>query len=79
MKSRDFVYWLQGMFELNPTETLDAKQTELIRRHLAMVFLHEIDPDAGDGKQQAALNQAHEGKKPSMQACDNLSGLKFRC
>lgn len=44
MKARDFAFWLQGMFELSDTKTLDERQTELIKRHLALVFRHEIDP-----------------------------------
>lgn len=38
MKSEQFCYWLQGLFELgNPTQ-LDEKQTELIKKHLNMVL-----------------------------------------
>jgi hypothetical protein len=62
--SRDFCYWLQGLFELGDPKALDEKQTDLVKRHLAMVFLHEIDPSAGGPAQPAALNDAHQGKKP---------------
>lgn len=44
MQSRDFVYWLQGFFELSKPTELNAEQTLAIRNHLAMVFVHEIDP-----------------------------------
>lgn len=62
MTSRDFCYWLQGWFELN--ETIDHRQGAtpetlvLIRKHLAMVFLHEIDPSFPE-KEQAGLNSIH--------------------
>jgi hypothetical protein len=56
MNTTAFCYWLQGMFELGNPETLDANQTDLIRRHLAMVFQHDIDqriPPEQQVKQQA--------------------------
>ena len=49
MKSRDFCYWLQGFFELAagpPNGSLSAHQTQIIQRHLALVFKHDIDPQA---------------------------------
>jgi hypothetical protein len=58
MKSTEFCYWLQGMFELVEPQTLDARQTTLIKEHLAMVFIHEIDPSYPK-EQQEALNKAH--------------------
>lgn len=61
MTSREFCYWLQGLFELSETKSLDEKQTELIRRHLNMVFAHEIDPSAGTPEHQAKLSALHDG------------------
>jgi len=69
MTSRDFCYWLQGFFELRqapeakdePTIPLNSQQADLIRRHLALVFKHEIDPSMGDKKHQEKLNQIHTG------------------
>lgn len=58
MTSRDFAYWLQGLFELSDVKSLDEKQTDLIRRHLSMVFIHEIDPSF-PAEQQEALDAAH--------------------
>jgi hypothetical protein len=58
MKSRDFCYWLQGLFELQNPKALDEKQTDLIRAHLQMVFIHEIDPSFPQN-QQEQLNIAH--------------------
>ena len=60
MTSRDFAYWLQGLFELGNPKALDENQTDLIKRHLAMVFVHEIDPSAGGPKEQAVLNEIHK-------------------
>lgn len=54
-------YWLQGFFELTETKTLNTKQTELIRKHLAMVFIHEIDPSMGNKEHQVKLSDAHKG------------------
>ena len=52
MKSRDFCYWLQGLFELQNPKALDEKQTDLIRAHLHMVFIHEIDPSLPQNQQE---------------------------
>jgi CRISPR/Cas system type I-B associated protein Csh2 (Cas7 group RAMP superfamily) len=66
VKSRDFVYWLQGYFvywlqgyiELAPSNGLSTEQVETIKKHLAMVFVHEIDPSFPPSQQQP-LNTAH--------------------
>lgn len=58
MKSRDFCYWLQGLFEVAEPTSLDEKQTDLIKRHLNMVFIHEIDPSF-PASQQKPLDDAH--------------------
>lgn len=59
MTARDFCHWLQGHFELNGISALDAKQTAMIARHLALVFAHEIDPQAGGPAEQAKLDGIH--------------------
>lgn len=64
MTSRDFCYWLQGLFELGQPDKLDAKKTDLIRRHLALVFAHEIDPAAGPPDHQKILDDLHDSTKP---------------
>ena len=62
MTSRDFAYWLQGLFELADPKTLNEKQTELIKRHLNLVFIHEIDPSYSDDPEvQAKLQAIHDG------------------
>lgn len=48
---------------------LGEEETAQIKKHLNMVFIHEIDPSMGDAAHQEKLNQAHEGKpgKPPFQ------------
>lgn len=66
MTSREFCYFLQGMFELCPDSVktgLTSEQTDLVRRHLALVFTHEIDPSySKDPKVQEELNKIHNPK-----------------
>ena len=59
MTSRDFCYWLQGVFEVGNVSSLDNRQVELIKRHLNMVFVHEIDPSMPDTS--GALAALHSG------------------
>ena len=61
MQSRDFCYWLQGLFELGNPESLTPDQIQVIRNHLNMVFYHEIDPSFGGPEVQDALNMLHLG------------------
>jgi hypothetical protein len=56
MTSREFCYWLQGHFELNNGDELTPHQVQLIKKHLNLVFHHEIDPSYPDS---AKLNQIH--------------------
>ena len=59
MTSRDFAYWLQGFFEISDPISIGEKETEMIKKHLALVFKHEIDPSMGDEKHQNELNSIH--------------------
>ncbi len=59
MTSRDFCFWLQGHFELARGMKLTATQVEAIKKHLALVFIHEIDPSMGPKKKQDELNKVH--------------------
>jgi hypothetical protein len=67
MQSRDFCYWLQGFFEIHsagrdPGEHpsgLSAQQITMIRKHLGLVFAHEIDPSMGPKEHQDKLNAIH--------------------
>ena len=73
MTSRDFCFWLQGFFELRAKDPMGFTgitfdQTEAIKRHLALVFAHEIDPkaDGGNPGAKAALDAIHHGDKVTM-------------
>lgn len=71
MKATEFCYWLQGYFELDqastkPGNALTGEQVEVIQRHLALVFKHDIDPQAGPPEYQQVLNNIHNGSnKPN--------------
>ncbi len=67
MNSRDFIYWLQGFFEITGEDVeLSVEQSAMIRKHLALVFKHEIDPSMGPPEHQDELNAIHADapKKP---------------
>lgn len=79
MTSRDFCYWLQGWFEINETigqiraprpETLD-----MIKNHLSLVFIHEIDPSMGNKEHQEKLNDTH---KPTLQELGEEHGFEVQ-
>lgn len=38
MNSENFVYWLQGLFEMSDTKTLNETQVQIIKEHLHLVF-----------------------------------------
>lgn len=59
MTSREFCYWLQGLFEVGNPQELTLVQTTVIKQHLALVFKHEIDPSQGSPAHQAELNEIH--------------------
>ena len=78
MTSRDFCYWLQGFFEIqgiDPSWGIPADKAEIIKRHLSLVFAHEIDPQAGGPDVQAKLNAIHS--PPNVLAFDK--DTKMRC
>jgi len=66
MLARDFCYWLQGYFELSNLEEvaplenkLTPDQVACIKRHLNMVFAHDIDPSMGSPEHQKVLHTIH--------------------
>ena len=71
MKAVEFCYWLQGLFELGEPASLTAQQTATVKKHLDMVFIHEIDPSYPP-QQQDDLTAAHQGRWPG-------SGIILRC
>lgn len=70
MTSRDFCYWLQGHFEISKCKEMDKAQTEMVKRHLALVFKHEIDPSYGGDPEE--LQAIHDGKKKPFSSSDTL-------
>lgn len=78
MKSRDFVYWLQGFAELY-REPPTPEQWLVIKNHLNLVFKHEIDPSMPDPT--GALQAAHDGKPPLHPQFGGTDGLgnTLRC
>lgn len=90
MTSRDFVYWLHGYFEIAekvpmPPEPhgigyLSVDQVRCIRAHLAMVFVHEIDPSFGGPEKQAKLDEVHKvNPSPSGIGGTGPGGVLYRC
>lgn len=66
MTSRDFCFWLQGLFEIGyDGDGLEDYQVAIIKNHLNLVFKHEIDPSMGDVVHQQELNIIHSPIKPS--------------
>ncbi len=63
MTSRDFCYWLQGFFEIQAPLRMDETQLAAVKRHLAMVFIHEIDPSMPDPS--GKLQETHQPPKPA--------------
>lgn len=66
MTSRDFVYWLQGYFEISNPHVIEQKEIEVIKNHLNLVFKHEIDVESNSkltGDQINNLNKIHVGAK----------------
>lgn len=63
MTSRDFVYWLQGYFEVTKPESIPAEQVKIIQNRLNLVLRHEIDPtiDGGIEDVKEELQQIHDG------------------
>lgn len=77
MDSKSFCYWLQGLFELSDSKTLNEKQVETIKNHLKLVFLYEIDPSySNDSRLQAIFQNIHDGKPP-FQGVDIASKPNF--
>lgn len=61
MTSRDFCFWLQGYFEIkaDSNSELSQGQVDMIKRHLNLVFKHDIDPSIPDPTGE--LQAIHDG------------------
>lgn len=69
MTSRDFCYWLQGFFEITEPEGVTPKELACIKKHLDLVFKHEIDPSMGNKQHQEKLNKVHHGGLSDLVRC----------
>lgn len=45
MKSVDFCYWLQGWIETSEPDVISARQTQIIKNHLELVFKYDNKPN----------------------------------
>lgn len=83
MKADQFCFWLQGLFELTETKTLNEKQVQTIKNHLKLVFLYDIDPSYSDDKTvQQIFQNIHDGKDAMdgiKQTITNNGEVKYRC
>ncbi len=71
MTSRDFCHWLMGYFEVAKPIRIGDKATEMIKKHLALVFIHEIDPSVPDPT--GTLQDIHDGVSDEVKkAFENL-------
>ena len=55
MNERDFVYWLQGFFELTDSKKLTEAQVKMIKEHLALVLEKET-PALDNSEEQHRQN-----------------------
>lgn len=73
MTSREFCYWLQGFFEMGyPIVNLSPTQIQMIKNHLDLVFVHEIDPSYPNGEK---LQKVHD----NMETMPDLAKPIMRC
>jgi hypothetical protein len=79
VNTRDFCFWLQGFFEVHGTSNKDyalsPEQVDVIKKHLDMVFVHDIDPSMGGPEKQQVLNEIHE--KPYFKMTANELDKKY--
>lgn len=55
MTARDFCFWFQGFIEIGDPKELTPKELDMVKKHLNLVFKHEIDPSMGDDEHQNKL------------------------
>lgn len=44
MTPKEFCYWLQGFFEMANPKELTPEQTEMVKKHLTLVFINITNP-----------------------------------
>ena len=79
MNSVDFCFWLQGYIEIAEPRGISEKQFEVIKKHLNLVFLHEIDPlrEEETTASKEELDVAHAVTMPGI--VPGINDLKVRC
>lgn len=71
MDALNFVYWLQGIFEIGEVTELTPKQVEIIKQHIALVLHHVEHPISGTRRlggglvERVAMEPAPEEGAPS--------------
>ena len=83
MTSRDFCYWLQGYLEITAASgtglnALNQLQVKQIQNHLALVFIHEIDPANAAIVAPAQAQQVHDQQIPQIGGV-GPNGEIYRC
>ncbi len=70
MTSQAFCYWLMGFIEVTEAEECDRPKAPLslssarlacVKKHLSLVFAHELDKAGVPAAQQDTLNHLHHG------------------
>lgn len=79
MTSRDFAFWLQGFFEVAEPKIIGEKETDMIKKHLNLVFKHEIDPSMGGQEHQLELNQIHSPQSFGTSNSSRDDSVVLRC
>lgn len=76
MTTRDFCFWLQGFAEVH-RDAPSPEQWEVIKRHLNLVFAHDIDPSMPD--KDGKLQAAHDGKIDLPKRPPSPPDMRIRC
>lgn len=79
MTSQNFAYWLMGFFEVAEPKTIGEKETDMIKKHLNLVFKHEIDPSMGGPEHQLELNKIHSPQSFGPSGSNTDDGVVLRC
>jgi hypothetical protein len=56
MTPEQFTYWLKGFYELNEPESINEKQTLIIKDHLDLVF-GKVTPNRSDNTNDMPLSK----------------------
>lgn len=76
MTTRDFCYWLQGALEISDPKNMDEREINVIKAHLNMVFIPDIDPSMGDETHQTKLDDAHNAVVEPVKSDPYIEAIK---